>query len=338
VDGLTWIVDLLGAVGNVPALTTVQPNTVAISGTSFALTVQDDWVQGVTPTGYTILGLTQGIEHFVRVAANSEPTCSRQSAFTSLVSSIPMQASGRTWPRCTVAGRLQPVEWRALHTLWAWPLAALPSVGCVLSDSPANTSPLTHTRTRWSPCPPSVVSYLIHPFHTRSSPHVSPLQVPAVPRDFTVGTALRVHEVQQVTLAAKNVEEVQVVTVTASVVPQVQTIRTSQASAGVAIAAGSKFTLTVPGFGGTPAALDYDSTEGVVKAEVDRQLNGAATTIVVRTLSSDLGGYVWSITLGATVTVGFAARGVVVDGGAGAGGGCVCACVAGGFRGPWRGC
>jgi hypothetical protein len=56
-------------------------------------------------------------------------------------------------------------------------------------------------------------------------------QVPAVPRDFTVGTALRVHEVQQVTIAAKNIEEVQVITLTASVVPQVQTIRTRQVRA-----------------------------------------------------------------------------------------------------------
>ena len=38
-------------------------------------------------------------------------------------------------------------------------------------------------------------------------------QVPAVPRDFTVGTALRVHEVQQVTIAAKNIEEVPVITI-----------------------------------------------------------------------------------------------------------------------------
>jgi hypothetical protein len=91
VDGLTWVVDLLGSIGNVPAFTTTQPNPVALTGTSAALTVQDNWVQGVMPTAYTVMGLTQGIEHFVRVAANSQAPCTRQSAFTSFVSSIPMQ-------------------------------------------------------------------------------------------------------------------------------------------------------------------------------------------------------------------------------------------------------
>ena len=55
--------------------------------------------------------------------------------------------------------------------------------------------------------------------------------------------------------------------------------------------------------GSTDTWTDYPSRVAAVKTEIDRQLAGAATTIVVRTLASDLGGYVWSVTLGATHTV-----------------------------------
>jgi hypothetical protein len=87
-----------------------------------------------------------------------------------------------------------------------------------------------------------------------------PMRKPSAPLDFAVETALRIYEVQQVTIAAREVEEVQVILATASVVPQMQTIRTSGSAAGsFVVKVTSAYAAT------TPATFAYDASADAIK-------------------------------------------------------------------------